>query len=27
MFEDEANAVAGQLIKKFAKIDNTIYDE
>lgn len=25
--EDEANAVAGQLIKKYAKIDNSIYDE
>ena len=25
--EDEANAVAGQLIKKYSKIDNTIYDE
>lgn len=25
--EDEANSVAGQLIKKFAKIDSTIYDE
>lgn len=25
--EDEANAVAGQLIKKFAKINQTIYDE
>jgi len=25
--EDEANALAGQLIKKFAKIDSTIYDE
>ena len=25
--EDEANAVAGQIIKKFSKIDNTIYDE
>jgi Zn-dependent peptidase ImmA (M78 family) len=25
--EDEANAVAGQLIKKYAKINNSIYDE
>lgn len=25
--EDESNAKAGQLIKMFAKIDNTIYDE
>jgi hypothetical protein len=25
--EDEANAIAGQLIKKFALIDKTIYDE
>lgn len=25
--EDEANAKAGQFIKMFAKIDNTIYDE
>jgi len=25
--EDEANAKAGQYIKMFAKIDNTIYDE
>jgi hypothetical protein len=25
--EDEANAVAGQLIKLFAKEDQTIYDE
>lgn len=25
--EDEANAVAGQLIKKFAQQDQTIYDE
>ena len=25
--EDESNAVAGQLIKKFAKVDNTIYDD
>jgi Zn-dependent peptidase ImmA (M78 family) len=25
--EDEANSVAGQIIKKFSKIDNSIYDE
>ena len=25
--EDEANAVAGQIIKKYSKKDNTIYDE
>ncbi len=25
--EDDANAIAGQLVKKFAKIDSTIYDE
>ncbi len=25
--EDEANAVAGQLIKKYARVDDTIYDE
>lgn len=25
--EDSANAIAGQLIKKFSKIDNSIYDE
>ena len=25
--EDEANALAGQFIKKYAKIDQTIYDE
>lgn len=25
--EDDANAIAGQLIKKFAKKDQTIYDE
>jgi hypothetical protein len=25
--EDEANAKAGQFIKMFAKIDETIYDE
>ena len=25
--EDEANAVAGQLIKKYAQKDQTIYDE
>lgn len=25
--EDEANAIAGQLIKLYAKEDNTIYDE
>ena len=25
--EDDANAIAGQLIKKFALIDSTIYDE
>lgn len=25
--EDEANAIAGQLIKMFAKIDETIYDD
>ena len=27
VIEDEANAVAGVLIKKYSKIDNTIYDE
>ena len=25
--EDESNAIAGQLIKKYALIDNSIYDE